>query len=330
MNHTKHLQYLFMFGFVLVLALAGCQKNETQPVVTEESAAVSEAEAAQAAVAAEAEAAELQAQIEAQEQKLAELQKELDRQKENARLQRELQQQRQEMESLKQKMVQQQAQLQAAEEEKRQQVQQETLQEQEESRRQAEEAEALAIEQQRQETLRQEREKATVVVPANTELVIMIQNTLSTLQNTPGQEFEAFLEQPVTVDGEVVVPVNARVVGKILESRPSGKVSGKAFMAIRLDAIEVNKSMVPIMTNTLQFEAQGSGKRDAAIIGGGTGVGALIGGLIGGKKGAAIGAVIGAGGGTAAVLNTAGKEVEFPPETRFQFSMRDAITLQRK
>jgi|GEM_PF-6669613 len=323
MNNDKTTKYVMLLGFLMILGLMGCQKNEAgpaaeEPVLTEEAAVM------------DAETAELESKIEEQEQKLAELQQELAQQKENALLQRELAQQRKEMETLKQQVAEQQARRQELEDTQRRQEDEQTRLRQDEEQRRAQEAEALALEQQRQEELRQEREKATVVVPANTDLVIMIQNSLSTLQNAPGEEFEAFLEQPVTMDGEVVIPANARVVGKIVESRPSGKVKGKAFMAIRLDAIEVNKSMVPLQTNTLQFEAQGSGKRDAAIIGGGTGVGALIGGLIGGKKGAAIGAVIGAGGGTAAVLNTAGKEVEFPPETRFQFSTRDAITFQRR
>jgi len=59
-------------------------------------------------------------------------------------------------------------------------------------------------------------------------------------------------------------------------------------------------------------------------------VGAIIGGIAGGKKGAAIGAVIGGGAGTAGVLVTRGKEVEFPPETKFQFQLAQPVKITEK
>ena len=46
-----------------------------------------------------------------------------------------------------------------------------------------------------------------------------------------------------------------------------------------------------------------------------------MGGIIGGKKGVAVGAAVGGGAGTATVLTTKGKEVEFQPEHKFSFSL---------
>ena len=48
-------------------------------------------------------------------------------------------------------------------------------------------------------------------------------------------------------------------------------------------------------------------------------MGALLGGIIAGKKGVAVGAAVGGGAGTATVLTTKGKEVEFEPEHKFDF-----------
>jgi hypothetical protein len=62
----------------------------------------------------------------------------------------------------------------------------------------------------------------------------------------------------------------------------------------------------------VDITAPDSHKRDAAIIGGGAGAGALIGAIADGKHGAGIGALIGAGAGTGIVLTNTGKEVLVP------------------
>ena len=67
--------------------------------------------------------------------------------------------------------------------------------------------------------------------------------------------------------------------------------------------------------------------RDAAIIGGGAGVGAAIGAIAGGGKGAAIGAAVGGGAGTGTVLATKGKEIHYSPETRIPFTLTTSIEI---
>ena len=86
---------------------------------------------------------------------------------------------------------------------------------------------------------------------------------------------------------------------------------------------------MPITTKDLAAEAESSTKRDAGVIGGGAGVGALIGAIAGGKKGAAVGAAVGGGGGTAAVLATKGKEVDYPVESKLTFSLDKELSVLR-
>lgn len=170
----------------------------------------------------------------------------------------------------------------------------------------------------------------TIVIPQGTELVGRLQGTLSSKVNRPGDTFELYLEQPIAVEGETILPVNTRLVGKVIESVISGKMKGKAQMVLMLDAAEINGKLTPITTNTLSFVAESSTKRDAAIIGGGAAVGAIIGAIAGGKKGAVIGAAAGGGAGTTGVLVTRGKEVEFAPETKFNFQLNQDLTLTQK
>jgi hypothetical protein len=171
--------------------------------------------------------------------------------------------------------------------------------------------------------------KPPLVLAEGTTLVLRLQDNLSTQRNAAGDTFEAYLEKSIKAEGEIVLPVDTRVVGRVVESVASGKVKGRARMAIELEDVEWQGRMVPVRTNRLVFEADPSTKKDALMVGGGGGLGAIIGGIAGGGKGAAIGALIGGGAGTAGVLMTKGKEVEFPAETRFQFELRKDVTLPR-
>jgi hypothetical protein len=99
-------------------------------------------------------------------------------------------------------------------------------------------------------------------------------------------------------------------------------------MSVALASIEVGQEVYRIRTNTLAFEAQGTGKEDATKVGIGSGIGAVIGAIAGGGKGAAIGGAIGAGAGTGVVLATSGKEVEFGVEQLFSFQLDEDVEMQ--
>jgi hypothetical protein len=84
---------------------------------------------------------------------------------------------------------------------------------------------------------------------------------------------------------------------------------------------------VSISTKPYRAVAESTKKRDAAVIGGGAGLGAAIGTIAGGKKGAVIGAAAGGGAGTGTVLATKGKEIRFGPEYPLSFSLAQSIAI---
>jgi hypothetical protein len=87
------------------------------------------------------------------------------------------------------------------------------------------------------------------------------------------------------------------------------------------------QKVIPIVTESVVAEAEGTRGRDAAVVGGAAGIGAAIGAIAGGKKGAAIGTVVGAGSGTGAVLATKGNEVEFGSESRVKFTLKETANM---
>jgi hypothetical protein len=163
------------------------------------------------------------------------------------------------------------------------------------------------------------------ILPEGTALKVRLASPLSSAKNKTGQEFQAILEDPIVLNGQVAVEKGSPVTGKLAEVKGSGRVSGRAKMSLTLTALSVNSQPLPIATNTLSFEAEGTGRRDTRRIAGGAGVGAIIGGIADGGEGAAKGAVIGGAIGTGATLLTKGKEVEFGVEQLFSFSLTKQV-----
>lgn len=166
-----------------------------------------------------------------------------------------------------------------------------------------------------------------VVIPAGTTLRVTLSTSLNSGKNKAGDKFTANLSEDVVVDGKTVLAKGTAIEGKVVAAEGSGRVSGKAEMALTLTSATVDGRTIALNTRTFATEAESTKGRDAAVIGGSAGVGAAIGAIAGGGKGAAIGAAVGGAGGTGAVLATKGKEVEYPAETRLNFTLDQEVRI---
>jgi len=164
-------------------------------------------------------------------------------------------------------------------------------------------------------------EPETIRVPVGTVLDVRLAEPISSRTHKAGDDLVALLDQDLVVDGKVVFPEGTKAYGTLLAVKGSGRVEGRAEMTITLTELRLRGETYRVKTASITIQAEGTQGRDAKVIGGATGVGALLGGIIGGKKGAAVGAAVGGGAGTATVLTTKGKEVEFQPEHKFSFSL---------
>ena len=149
-----------------------------------------------------------------------------------------------------------------------------------------------------------------VTVASGTELPLELLTSLSSETAAVEDEVRARLKQAVTVNGETVIPNGATLVGSVTEVERSGRVQGRARLAMRFTDVTFSGERHRLNTQPLSFEAEGTKKQDATKVGAGAGIGAVIGGILGGGKGAATGAAIGGAAGGGAVLATRGKEVE--------------------
>lgn len=169
--------------------------------------------------------------------------------------------------------------------------------------------------------------RATENVPAATPLTVVLLDPISTATNKVGDTFTATLADPIIVNGKVVAERGDKVTGEVKNIEEPGRVKGRARLELVLKDLTTSNRKYKISTEPFTAVAGSSKDRDAGIIAGGAGVGAIIGGITGGKKGAAIGAIIGGGTGTTAVLVTKGKDVNLEPEMRVNFVLSNDVDL---
>lgn len=165
-------------------------------------------------------------------------------------------------------------------------------------------------------------------IPQGAHVLLRMENSVSTRTAQPGDYVYLRTASPISAAGKIIVPAGSYVQGVVAHSRRSGRVTGRAQLAIRLETLTLPQGQVVKFSPHLGSVDSGeSGQKvagpenaveqpptrgqDAARIAILAGSGAALGGLADqGWKGAGIGAGAGGAVGLATVLLTRGKEVE--------------------
>ncbi len=167
-----------------------------------------------------------------------------------------------------------------------------------------------------------------VTVPRGTAVRVRLSHAVSTKTNRPGDGFRATLDSPLVIGGKTVLPRGAEVRGAIKESEESGRLKGRAVLVLSLQSVVWQGRIHALTTETHRSVSADHKKRNAFLIGGGSGVGALLGGIFGGGKGALIGAGAGAGAGTAGAAATGKREIRIPAESVLTFRLREPLRIE--
>jgi hypothetical protein len=167
-----------------------------------------------------------------------------------------------------------------------------------------------------------------ITIPSGTQLTIVLADAIDTKTANDGDRFSATLGAPITVGGNIVLPVGTRASGTVVTSHSAGKFNGNAVLALTLDTLRLGGNPYSIQTSEFEDAGKGRGKRTAVGAGGGAAFGAIVGALAGGGKGAAIGALAGGGAGTAGAAFTGKKDIVLPSETRLHFRLTAPVTVQ--
>jgi hypothetical protein len=184
-------------------------------------------------------------------------------------------------------------------------------------------------------------------IPQGAHLLLRMVNSVNTRTAQEGDFVYLRTASPISIDGAIVVPTESYVQGVVLHSKHSGRVTGRAEIAIRIETLTLASGKVYRMNPHLAsvdsddtgqkvdsasenaIKQGGSKEEDAGRIAILTGSGAAIGGLADhGIKGAGIGAGVGTAVGIATVLLTRGKEVSLKQGTTLDVVFDRKVSLE--
>jgi hypothetical protein len=168
---------------------------------------------------------------------------------------------------------------------------------------------------------------AYVTIPAGTRISVRMIDGIDSTKNRPGDRFQASLQEPLTAEGNIVVPKGADVYGRLAESKESGKFSGRSQLQLELTGIVINGRTVPLVTGEYEVTGKSRGASTAKRTVGGAAVGSIIGAIAGGGKGAAIGAGVGGAAGAGSEIITKGDQVKVPSETLLDFTLQQDLSI---
>ena len=175
-----------------------------------------------------------------------------------------------------------------------------------------------------------------IALPAGTQLVVKLTNTLSTKGSEEGDPWAGKVEEPIFAGGEEVVPADSTVRGHVTFVKPAGRATGRGEMRLVAETISVpDHGTFTIVaqlqdaqdsTGTKLKDAEGtvegpgkSTKSAAKEVGIGAAGGAAIGSMAHGGSGALFGMAIGA---MAGVIHSVAKKHQgplLPPGTELTF-----------
>lgn len=164
-------------------------------------------------------------------------------------------------------------------------------------------------------------------IPQGAHVLLRMENSLTTRTAQAGDSVYLRTAVPIANAGQIAVPEGSYVQGVVAEAKPSGRVKGRARLAIRLEtltlangkvykfaphlaAVDAGDSGQKVSGPENAVQAEGTKGQDAERISILAGSGAGIGGIAAQSwKGAGIGAGVGSAVGLATVLLTRGREV---------------------
>ena len=184
-----------------------------------------------------------------------------------------------------------------------------------------------------------------VEIPQGAHVLLRMENSINTRTAQEGDYVYLRTATPIAVEGHIAVAAGSYVQGVVTQAKRSGRVKGRAELAIRLESLTLAEGKTfKFAPHVTAVDSGDSGQRvgkentieqpsdhakDAERIAILAGSGAGIGGLADRSwKGAGIGAGVGSAVGLATVLMTRGKEVELKQGTTLDVVFDRPVALE--
>ncbi len=185
-----------------------------------------------------------------------------------------------------------------------------------------------------------------ITVPAGSILHCRLTQTLSTQLNAQGQPFTAAVSEPFAINGHDVVPVGARIEGRIAQLQRPGRVKGSAELRLTAETVVMpDGATFPISAilstvygaDDAKVSGEEGGVKKASSplkrleeIGAGMGAGGFVGTIFGGFHGAVIGGAIGGAAGLVDTLRRRGQDLALPAGTQLNYQLTRELVVDRQ
>ena len=167
-----------------------------------------------------------------------------------------------------------------------------------------------------------------VVLSAGSSIEVSINESLSSDAATAGDRFTGTVTSDVLDrNGNVIIPRNADVSGRVLRAVPSGRLTDSGELELSINTIRSGSQVANVTVEPFLIKGESHTKSNTTKIGGGAALGAIIGAIAGGGKGAAIGAGVGGAAGAGAAAATGRREAKVESEANLKFVTSTEIAM---
>jgi len=162
-------------------------------------------------------------------------------------------------------------------------------------------------------------------IPSGTPVTVHLQATLSSATAHSGDSFEAVLDEPIVVNGQVLAERGAPVTGRIMEAKAAGLSASAGYLRLTLHSILLRGQSSLAQSSSTFVKGVSPQKRNVALTGSEPGRGTLMGASAPGSPGYP--GVSPAGGKNGHGLTTGMQDVTVGPERRLTFRLTEPIPL---
>jgi len=108
---------------------------------------------------------------------------------------------------------------------------------------------------------------SNLVIPRDTPVHLMVISEVSTKDSGAGTRFKLRVNQPVTIDGHVVIPVGTMAWGEVLSAERSGNLGKSGQLAAKLLYVDLNGRHIAISGETQAKGNSGTAETVLGVIG---------------------------------------------------------------
>lgn len=92
-------------------------------------------------------------------------------------------------------------------------------------------------------------------IPAGTPVTVLLRSAISSQNSKAGDPFDAVLDEPIQVNGELLIAPGAEVGGRILQCDPGNPPSTGGYVRLELTSITTSKETLNLATASIFLKA---------------------------------------------------------------------------